>query len=388
METHDQNLLFEKYLNNQATAEETRQLLQSFEHEDESQLRQLILEKLQSVDYQPKTGSDEDVVLERVYSRVKADIRKKPFLLWYKVAAAACVVLVGGYLYFSTLKTKYVDKPTAIALNTARPGNDDAILTLADGKKIQINTASDGVIAVDAGATIRKTSAGEIVYDASGNVQGGNAQNTIETPKGRQFKLQLPDGTMVWLNAESSIKYPVSFSSAKERLVSITGEAYFEVSHDKEKPFRVKSALQTVEVLGTHFNINSYPDEGKTVTSLEEGSVKVLAGRSHATIRPGQQSIYLAGKPLSVKPADLRIALAWKSGKFKYRDATMPEIMRQIERWYDIEVKYRGAIPTDLYTGTISRDADLEQVLQIFKITQVQFELVQSSKGRTLFIKP
>lgn len=388
MESQDQNALFEKYLSNKATAEEIRQLLLSFGQTDERLLKQLILEKLQSSDYQPDTAKDEELLLEGIYSRVESGIRKKPAPLWYKIAAAACLLLVGGYFFFSSLKTKYVDKPTTIALSSAAAGKDDAILTLADGRKIQINTVGSGVIATEAGTAIRKTEAGEIVYDASANNQNINAQNTIETPRGRQFKMQLPDGTMVWLNAGSSITYPVSFAAAKERLVAITGEAYFQVAHNRSQPFRVKTGGQTVEVLGTHFNINGYADEGKTVTTLEEGSVKVLSGRSQATIRPGQQAIYLAGQPLSVKPADLRTALAWKDGKFTFTDAGMQEIMRQIARWYDIEVKFSGAVPPDQFTGTISRKADLAQVLLIFKITQVNFELVQDSKGRTLIIKP
>jgi transmembrane sensor len=388
MESQEQNLLFEKYVNNQATAEETRHLLTSFQQTDESQLKQLILNKLQSLDSKQVSSDSEDALLEEIYIKVKGDINKKPSVLWYKIAAAAALFIIGGYFYSSSLKTKYVERPVPIALSSATAGKEDAILTLANGRKIQINKAAMGIFATDAGSNIRKTKEGEILYEASINGQSSTVQNIIETPKGRQFKLQLPDGTNVWLNAGSSIKYPVSFTAKKERIVELIGEAYFEVFHNKTQPFVVKSAGQIVEVLGTHFNINSYANEGKTVTTLAEGSVKVTAKNSSTIIKPEQQAVLTAGRSILVRQAELKVALAWKDGKFKFRDTAMPEIMRQIARWYDIDIKYSGSVPTDLFSGTISRQADLSQVLQIFAITEVHFELVQESKGKTLIIKP
>ncbi|WP_214226642.1 FecR family protein [Pedobacter sp. B4-66] len=348
------------------------------------------------------------VIRERIHQKLKQRIRddhKKHqpghfqiSLTWQRIIAAASVLIIIGFLvytYFLQEPNTITPAATKISLNVA-PGSNKATLMLADGTILDLNAAENGTIATQQQTSIEKTADGSIAYKYEGAKSNSSPDlsNTITTPRGGQFQITLPDGTKVWLNAASRLKYPVSFLEQKgtgkrgTRMVELSGEAYFEVAKDKAHPFIVKSGKQEVEVLGTHFNINSYENEGKIRTTLEEGSVRVSAEHRNKIIIPGEQARFEADGTITVKQADLETELAWKNGKLKFRDASIQQIMREVSRWYDIDIRYEGAIPGDLFTGGISRQSNLSSLLKIFEASQIKFHLQQNGSKRTLVIKP
>jgi transmembrane sensor len=316
--------------------------------------------------------------------------RPKNIFLYFRHIAAAITILFiigGGYYYYHGMLTHPSEQ--FANLKYIQPGGNKAILTLANGQKISLTDAIKGELAEQSGIKITKTADGEIVYtvtNSSSNSKAKTSQfNTIETPIGGQYQINLPDGTKVWLNAASSLRYPVTFT-ARERLVELKGEGYFEVAHNKYKPFRVASAGQVVEVLGTHFNINSYGDEPVIRTTLLEGSVLIRNNSSHATkvIQPGQQADISAGY-IKVSPADLDQAVAWKNGDFLFDGAHLEDIMRKISRWYNVEISYSGKVTDIEFGGSISRTKNISEVLTILEKTQsVHFKI----EGRRILVMP
>ena len=258
------------------------------------------------------------------------------------------------------------------------PGTNAAVLTLSNGKRIDLSTAGTGQLASQPGIHIYKTAGGQVTYKIAGNSDHGdaNTMNNISTPKGGQWQLILPDGSKVWLNSASSFSYPASFEKQKERVVQLKGEAYFEVAKDKLHPFIVKADKQSVQVLGTHFNINSYTDEPAVRTTLAEGSVKVtaLAGETKQLV-PGKASVLRNGS-LTIADANIEEALAWKNGYFRFNDENIQSIMRKVARWYNVNVEYKGIIPADGLNGKISRSKNISQLLRALEATRtVHFKL-------------
>ncbi|MDN5284239.1 MAG: FecR family protein [Mucilaginibacter sp.] len=304
--------------------------------------------------------------------------------LWYKVAAAAVILIslsIGIYFYAN----KDAELTVAELIHhDIKPGKNAATLTLSNGLKITLDGSSKGKLAEQAGVTVEKDTAGHILYrtDLSATSKpSNNLVNTLSTTNGEQFRVDLPDGTKVWLNAASSLKYAPSFAGMKERKVELTGEAYFEVAKDKTHPFIVKTQSQEVKVLGTHFNINSYSDESNVKTTLLEGSVIV---NDKAVLKPGQESILSATGELHVQEADLDVAIAWQKGEFKFKDVPLPIIMRQISRWYNLDVVYKGAVNNDTYNGVIDRKANLSRILKILERGGVRFRV----QGKKLIVTP
>jgi len=298
---------------------------------------------------------------------------------FFKIAVAAAVlmfILVGAYIV--------ITKPgqQQVAHNQLKkdilPGGNKAILTLANGSRIILNNAGNGVIATQGNVNVKKVTGGQLTYTNIGPATGIIVSyNTMTTPRGGQFKLILPDGTQVWLNSASSITYPVAFLG-NERNVTITGEAYFEVAKDKAKPFHVKSGEQNIEVLGTHFNINAYADEKAIKTTLLEGSIAVSrAGSAEAKrISPGQQSVIRPFEhTIAIQQADVEEAVAWKNGSFYFNGADLQSIMRQVARWYDVEVVYEGKIPDGHYKGKPSRNLTAAQMLKVLEYSGVKFKI-------------
>jgi len=302
--------------------------------------------------------------------------------LWPRIAAAAAVLLVVGLGVFF-----YINSSRHVILNSFQdlglvghdlnPGSNKAYLILSNGKRVSLTDAANGAIAKEAGVEITKTADGKVVYaprhpefSSGSRTSYSNALNTIETPKGGQYQVRLPDGSKVWLNAASKLIYPVSFIGRGQREVTLSGEAYFEIAKDKSHPFHVKTLKQDVEVLGTHFNINSYADEPNIKTTLLEGSVKV----NDAILKPGQQSI-LAGGKIKVVPADLEEAVAWKNGLFRFENADLPTVMRQIARWYDVDIVYPAQIPAGTFTGEVYRNMTASKVLDGLGFTGVKFKI-------------
>ncbi|MGV3685232.1 MAG: FecR family protein [Daejeonella sp.] len=315
--------------------------------------------------------------------------RRYRVLPLYKIAAAVAavfIVVLGIYFY----RSQQTDTRLAQVIETKIvPGGTKATLTLSDGSRIILDDAETGVLASQSGVSIQKTADGQLIYSVSNSTapaaQSGNElmYNTIETPVGGSYQINLPDGTKVWLNAASSLSFPTKFSDGS-RVVKLTGEAYFEVAKNKHMPFSVKFNKQVVEVLGTQFNINSYTDEGADKTTLFEGSVRLSQGSKQVVLKPGQQAVYEKDE-MKVKDTDLEEALAWKNGYFMFKNENIKSIMRKIARWYDVEVSYSGNIPDIGFGGTISRSTDITEVLNALQLTNsIHFKI----EGRRITVMP
>jgi len=299
-------------------------------------------------------------------------------------AAAILVFALAGILFFYH---RHNPQPGQIAQNKPAkvdiaPGGNKAILTLANGSKLVLNNAKNGDLSTQAGARVVKQDS-LISYKAVAANSTEVSYNTITIPNGGQYQLILADGTKVWLNAASSLRFPTAFTG-KDRTVELTGEAYFEVAKNKDKPFNVKTAWQTVQVLGTHFNINAYSNETNVKTTLLEGSVKVYTARSSMMISPGQQSVLQSNGTFELKrDLDMDEVVAWKNGVFQFNEADIQTVMRQIARWYDIDVEFKGKLPADLYRGKISRNVNVSQVLKILELSGINFTI----EGRKIIVR-
>jgi transmembrane sensor len=313
----------------------------------------------------------------------KSGRRIKPKLLrlnvWSRIAAAVVLLIGCGLgLYFYNIGPKLKDG-NAVVTDIA-PGGNKAILTLANGKKIVLNDAAKGEISKQSGISVSKSNDGELIYTV---VNGGedvpteNTHNTISTPKGGQYTIILSDGTKVMLNSASAVTFPTSFKEG-DRMVELNGEAYFEVAKHKNKRFRVVSGVQTVEVLGTHFNVNAYADEQTIKTTLLEGAVKVSTAKESALIEPGQQVVLDRADANSIVKHRVNInkETAWINGIFSFEGDDLKSVMRQVARWYDVNVIYVGPISEEKYFGEISRSSKLSEVFKILELNNVNFDVV------------
>lgn len=305
------------------------------------------------------------------------------FLRKWSWAAASVLLIIASIIVFSNRKSVDAD---GLAGNIA-PGKEGAILTLADGTQVALDSIGNGVVATQNGmqAVLKN---GQLAYTPTGENTGKIAYNTVSTPKGRQFKVVLPDGTSVWLNAASSIRYPTVFAS-NERKVDVTGEVYFEIAKNERSPFRVNVNNKAgIEVLGTDFNVNAYDNEESISTTLITGSVKVQAGAVHPVIlKPGQQAQLFAAQPglKLVEDPDIEKVIAWKNGAFNFEGMSLKDAMRQLERWYDIEVIYENnKVPDKRLAGEMTRDVPLDGLLKNLGKMGVRYKL----KNRTLTIFP
>ncbi|TCD27301.1 DUF4974 domain-containing protein [Pedobacter psychrodurus] len=292
-----------------------------------------------------------------------------------KWAAAAVVFIVFSVTAYISIQKK---KEHVFATDVA-PGKNKAILTLADGKKISLSDAIKGDIAKEAGFSITKTADGQLVYNVVGSENVNDTRlNTISTPNGGEWQIQLPDGSTVWLNAASSIQYSLNIGTAKQRLVKLDGEAYFEVAKNVAHPFIVETDKQAVEVLGTHFNINSYKDERVTKTTLLEGSVRVSHNTTNESevLKPGEQSL-VSVSGIAIKEVDVDEAIAWKNGYFMFNNERQESILRKIARWYNVEIEYADQDAKEvMYYGTVSRFEKISKVLTKFEQTgEVRFDI-------------
>jgi len=340
-----------------------------------------------------------DSAIKSAGDRMKANIdytieteeRASKWRPWKYAGIAASFLLIaaaGGYFYLSP-DQKPLNQNQAQVINAIVPGSNKAVLTLSNGSQIALNGSKNGKLANEDGTTVMKSAEGQLVYNQGDNASTTTAYNSVATPKGGQYQVNLPDGTKVWLNAASSLKYPVNFSG-NERRVELSGEAYFEVAKNKTKPFRVVTAEQQVEVLGTHFDINAYSDELSTKTSLMEGSVRVkqINSQANTLLVPGQQAILKNGNDqFKLKNIDLDEAIAWKNGYFMFDEEPLPSILRKVARWYDVDIKYKGMSPdTKLsFSGTLSRYSNVSKVIRKLELTEsVHFTI----EGRTIIVSP
>ncbi|MBB5638628.1 ferric-dicitrate binding protein FerR (iron transport regulator) [Pedobacter cryoconitis] len=292
----------------------------------------------------------------------------------YLAAAASIAVIVGIGLYLNQPESLPKSTPFKAYANDIPAGSNKAYLTLANGKKLVLTNLTNGTMLQEAGVKITKTADGQLVYTAVDQGSKASTQyNSIETPRGGQYQLNLPDGTRVWINSASSLKYPASFASLKERKVELSGEAYFEVAKDKKHPFIVKSGKQEIQVLGTHFDVDAYPDEHTIKTTLLEGSVKL---NKQVILKPGEQA-ELRGEKFNVSEVNVNDAIDWKNGEFAFTNEPLASILKKVSRWYDVDIVYTYAplkMPT--FTGSVSRSENISAVLKMLEETSnVRFSI-------------
>lgn len=302
---------------------------------------------------------------------------------WRKFMVAASIVFVVGFgTYFLSQKENKAPKVLAAKkMDDKDAGKTGAILTLSNGSKIVLDSVGNGLLANQSNTTVSKKNGG-LVYAANSNAQ--MVYNTMTTPRARQYYLELSDGTKVWLNASSSITFPTSFA-ANERKVAITGEVYFEVAKDKTKPFKVMVNDMTVNVLGTHFNVNAYEDEATVNTTLLEGSVMITEKSKKILLKPGQQAEKQKSGAIAVNDdVNLDEVMGWKNGLFYFENANLQTVLRQLSRWYDVDVVYEKGVPSRAFEGEIQRDLKLSQVLRILEKNKVHFKI----EGKILRVMP
>lgn len=388
--------LFRKYLNRTSSAEELERVLQLIQSGDYEEEWEFVLSEdaLGLEEMEIDLNSTHDFTAASVFHRVLLTIQsrenpsyssKRSHRLWTAIAVAASLLLISGLaFYFSPYRDKKLAGQQLSALeHDIRPGGNKAYLTLSNGQRILLKEAKQGLLAKQTGVNITKSADGQLIYsvEQAGRKTSPGEYNTVETPKGGQYQINLPDGTRVWLNAASSLKYPVSFTGIEKRLVELKGEAYFEVTKDKHHPFIVKTAKQEVKVLGTHFNVNAYPDEGMIRTTLVEGLVEL---DNSIRLQPGEQAV-LSNGHTQVRQVDTDEAIAWKNGYFMFANEDIYSVMRKISRWYDVEVIYEGKITGSNFNGLISRFSNVSDLLHILKLTKtVHFKV----EGRRITVMP
>lgn len=299
----------------------------------------------------------------------------------YMAAAASLALIIGVGLYFNQQQPLPKSTQFKAFTNDIPAGSNKAYLTLASGKKLALTNSANGTLAEEAGVKITKSADGQLIYtiaDQGKKVSSG--YNSIETPRGGQYQLNLPDGTKIWINSASSLKYPASFATLKERRVELSGEAYFEVAKDKAHPFIVKSGRQEIQVLGTHFDVNAYPDEQLIKTTLLEGSVKL---NEQVVLKPGEQSS-LKGEKFTVKEVNVNDAVDWKNGEFVFTNESLTSILKKVSRWYDVEIKYvHTPVNMPTFTGSVSRSENISGVLKMLEETSnVRFSI----EGRQVMV--
>jgi transmembrane sensor len=374
-----------------AELDELMELLSSGSHDEESRqyLQQLLAATpageedparwepiLQSILHPVRTMEPN---VEQATGASKAG-QPSPVRRWVRRAmtAAAVIILLIGLTRVWRHQNQEANKTPVVVV---APGSNKAVLTLAGGQKIILDSAATGVLALQGNTQVHKLGDGKLVYEPESKEAYKEAlNNTLATPRGGQYQLTLPDGTKVWLNAASSITYPTAFTGSA-RTVEMTGEAYFEVAHDKKHPFIVKAGGQIIRDIGTHFNVNVYTDEPNHVTTLLEGAVSV----DGHPLRPGEKATITATGDIRVSRGDPDQAVAWKNGLFDFTDAGVETVMRQLSRWYNVDVTYEGNIPSRQFTGMIGRSLTLDQVLKGLTKERVHYQI---KEGNKLIITP
>jgi ferric-dicitrate binding protein FerR (iron transport regulator) len=364
METEELSILSKKYLAGEASETETARLLSWYNNYNEQELTALI---------EASEEETEALLEQRMRQRLMVAIAKPKVyhIRWWAAAAAVLVLLAAGGMYYLR------ESPESSTITAGiTPGSNKATLTLADGSIVNLDSTGTGMLLKQGHTKVEKTASGEVVYKSDKTSETAVSYNVLSTPRGGQFKVILPDGTAVWLNAASSIRYPVAFTG-KERIVSITGEAYFEIAPDAAKPFSVSVNNMKVIVLGTHFNINAYTDEHTINTTLLEGAVLVQTGSGSRRLAPGQQARVKPGSNEIeyLKQTDVNSAIAWKNGYFSFNDEDIPTVMRQLARWYNIEVTYTDKSPEGTFTGEIGRTLTQEQLFKILSRAGIHFKI-------------
>ncbi|WP_316820227.1 FecR family protein [Pedobacter gandavensis] len=312
---------------------------------------------------------------KRMFKNIQQQIQpspSRPILIRYRWAIAAILFISVsiGLLFYPILESQ--EPAQNFTKNDVSAGTNKAFLTLSDGTKLSLTDQKAGKLVEQAGVRISKGKDAQVIYTQMPGTSNKLEYHTISTPRAGQYQLNLPDGTKVWINAATVIRFPTSFSKSKERRVELIGEAYFEVAKDAIKPFIVKSAGQEIKVFGTHFNISSYPEDQSIYSTLLEGSISV----NGYLLKPNQQSIN-NGKKITIVPANIENVMAWKMGYFRFDDASLEDIMKKIARWYDVEVEFQDTeLKTLEFGGIVSRSEKLSKVLRMLELsTSMNFKL-------------
>ncbi|MBO9673252.1 MAG: FecR domain-containing protein [Sphingobacteriaceae bacterium] len=370
--------LLKKYLSGDCTVSEIEQVDQWFDSMD------AVPEDLAGLsDDQRKLV--EDRIFQRILLNIEAKseqkiipIHKKSIrvstILW---AAASLILVLGAVLTWRYHSQQHQQDQTA-KLHQAvhiKPGGNRAVLTLDDGSSVVLTDAKIGALANQQNVSVVKTAEGELSYEVhTGPESSKITYNKITTPLGGKYSVVLPDGSKAWLNAKSSLRFPTAFTGA-ERIVQMTGEVYFEVAKNPKQPFKVQSRGTEISVLGTHFNVMAYEDEAEQKTTLLEGSIHLSSGKFSQLLKPGQQALV---DPFGIKVnnnCDMEAVMAWRNDLFIFKDMEIKEIARQLARWYDIQVVFKGTPSKISYTGTISKDVELSELLSMLQFTGLKYEL-------------
>lgn len=321
---------------------------------------------------------------KRISTSIEPVALTQKWQLWPRyVAAAAMLLMLSFGIYF--YRNEKVAPPYVVHQKNQdlHPGSNKAFLTLADGRKIDLDEAHNTNLAEQSGISIIKAVDGQLIYKTNANATA-TGSNTIETPVGGQYQVRLPDGTEVWLNSSSSLRYPIRFTGGK-RVVEVRGEAYFEVAHQAKMPFVVRSIKQEIEVLGTHFNVMAYADEAEVQTTLLQGSVKISTAENSLLLKPGQQAQVTNVSALLNPNADIEDAVAWKTGKIQFTNMNIQNIMRTLARWYDFDAEYQGKQTNTTFGGSFSRTKNLSVILKSLESTgDIHFKI----EGRRVIVMP
>lgn len=373
-------VLLKKYRNKQCTRDE---LYEFFDYIRKGECRDVLEEEMHD-DYRSGVPSarvhriDWETVYSNIISQPKQKGTRRLFSRWLSVAAAVVAVL--GAVAFLLLRegTSVSDEPRTALKKDVAPGGNKAVLTLGNGTLVRLNQVDNGALDTVGNTVINKASSGTLVYHQGNALSSAPAvqTNTLTIPRGGQFKVILPDQSKVWLNAGSSLTYPTAFTGS-DRSVELAGEAYFEVSKDKARPFLVKSGKATVEVLGTHFNVMTYKDAPHSEVTLAEGSVRLHLENTEVMLKPGQKALFDSqSRYVSLKEVDPEEATDWKNGYFQFDNTGIEEVMNKISRWYNVGITYSGKKPQVLFTGMISRNNNISKILTLLeKSGGVKFEI-------------
>jgi hypothetical protein len=383
------NKLYERFLRNESKPEDIRRLTELFGSADDQTLQDLVRKQLDNPSAIAPHSTENDERYDRIFNNLKQQIApaRPARTLWAKISAAASIVLLlgaGGYYFFRGSMSHPVIAEHRIH-NDVKPGGNKAYLILSDGQSIALAGQRSGLIGKEAGNSILKTADGQIKYVKRHNNHSNKETllNTLQTPVGGYYKVVLADGTKVWLNAASQLKYPADFKNLKQRKVELTGEAYFEVAKDPAHPFIVQTDDQQISVLGTHFNVNAYHDEGGSKTTLLEGSIRATGKNAQAIIKPGQQVISSSTGKLNIDQVDTELTVAWKNGQFMFESEPVRPLMKTVARWYDVEVIYSADVPDVRFNGAISKFENISAVLKILESTgKIHFEV----NGRKVYV--
>ncbi len=339
---------------------------------------------LANLEWMDKASTEKNLELTKKKIEFTPELKNLKTKKWFYSIAATVILLIAAFGIYKIINNKQSSQTSIAKIDQTeiQPGGNKATLTLSNGSVIDLISTPNGIIKGDNGSIINKSKDGEILYNVNYAGNGIASDNILTTPKGGQYKVQLPDGSQVWLNAESSLKYPTAFATS-ERIVELSGEGYFEIAKNKTKPFKVKLADGSeVKVLGTHFNIMAYENEKSKEVTLLEGSVEITKGNNEQSLTPGQQGRIISSKIILVNSADTSQVTGWKNGQFIFLDADIQAIMRQVARWYDVDIKYETA-NAQHFNATISRK---EPVLRLLHILEETGEIHFKTKNKIIYV--